>query len=150
MVITTPVPWEGFYSYIKEMTLDHFDELSLVKGKLTLDIDLEFYEKMDSVGCLECFAVKDGEEWVGYALFFVMPTHYRYKTKSMAMNDILYLKPEYRKGRAGISVLKNINVYLQTKYDIITYHVKDKNDFSPILIRDGFVKQDTAYSFVKG
>lgn len=140
---------EEVYPNIKDMTERHFEELSVIQDKVSLDVDLSFYEAMSKANRLECFSVKDGDEWVGYVVFFTLPNHYRYKTKSIAMNDVLYLKPEYRKGRDGINVIKEVNKYLKERYDMIVWHVKDKNDFSPILIREGFVKQDTSYSFVR-
>lgn len=132
---------------IEKMTHDHFDQVSMAKGKLELNVDTEFYLILDELGRLEMMTINDGNEVVGYCCFITATSHPRYKGKSVATNDVLFLREDYRVGMNGYKVLKNINEYMKARYNIVTWHVKDKFDFGPILTRDGFTKQETVYAF---
>lgn len=61
---------------------------------------------------------------------------------------MFYVAPQYRCGMDGIKVIKQLNTIMKARFNIVTWHVKDSHDFSPVLLRDGFIKQDVCYSFV--
>lgn len=134
---------------ISALMQKHFFELSKYADKLKLDIDLDYYKKLELVNLLRVYAIRDNDEkMIGYAVFTVM-NHLRYKYKIAAQNDVIFLLPEYRKGFTGVKIVKEITSRLLEEADLVTWHVKDSHDFSPILTRMGFVKQDTVYSFLK-
>lgn len=142
------LPFSVVYPLIEKMTLDHHEEVSLVKDVLELDVDVEYYHMLEKMKRVLCFVAKEGDEVVGYAIFFTSPSHHRFKSKSLVSNDVLYLATAHRKGMAGVRFIRQLNDVLKNRFDIIAWHVKDSHDFSPILKRQGFIKQDTYYSYV--
>jgi hypothetical protein len=61
----------------------------------------------------------------------------------MAMNDVIYIKPSERKGRTGIRLIKESELRL-TKLGVkkISWHLKPQYDFSAILTRMGYMREE--------
>ena len=71
---------------------------------------------------------KDGDELVGYIVFFVMP-HIHSKNCLTAHEDIYFMKPEYRKGFNGINMFKFAQNYLESiGVNLILYSTKVEFD----------------------
>jgi hypothetical protein len=120
----------------------NYEELTLNKDHVKLDPDWNRYQCMSDNSELSIFTARDGVELVGYAFFFVLP-HIHYKNLVVANNDVLFLKKEYRTGMTGIKFLKYCDEQLKSRCDKITWHIKDTNDFSPLLKRMGYSVEDT-------
>lgn len=76
------------------------------------------YEQMEGASALVIYTVRDDARLVGYAVFF-MRSHIHYKNHVWALNDIIWVHPDYRNGRIGLELtqfwendLKSRNVHV--------------------------------------
>lgn len=83
-----------------ELIAAHWHEIAVWKD-IPLDPDWTAYEHMEKGGMLVIYTVRDeAKRLVGYAVF-LMRKHPHYKAHSWAMNDIVWVHPDYRDGRIG-------------------------------------------------
>lgn len=127
---------------VKELLLDHYQELTLNKARVKLKPVWTRYANMEKHNRFYAVTARDSGSIVGYSGFIVQP-HLHYGDILVAQNDVLFLKKEYRLGTTGIRLLKFSE---QCMKDIgvnkITWHVKYSNDFRPILHRMGYADED--------
>ena len=123
--------WMENLPKFKAMTQAHYDEIEILK-EFPLDIDYETYESIYNSKRLVFISAKDGEELVGYIVFFVMP-HIHSKNCLTAHEDLYFLKPEYRKGYNGIKMFKFAQEYLKDiGVDLVLYATKFEFDNSSL------------------
>ena len=120
----------------------HYDEIALHKEVIPLDPDWNRYDLLDAVGDLVCITARDDGKMIGYSVF-ILTNHLHYKSTRMASNDVLFLHPDYRKGRIGIRLIEHSERHLRT-LDVkkIVWHIKRANDFTPILHRMGYLDEE--------
>jgi GNAT superfamily N-acetyltransferase len=130
---------------IKPLLEAHYKEIAKYQD-IPLMPEWEIYEKMDEIGVMKIFTCRhnDNNELIGYAIFFVK-NHIHYKTCKTAMQDILFISPEYRgKGMKFImwcdDRLKEIGV------QVVFHHVKETHNFGPMLERIGYELMDRIYT----
>ena len=119
----------------------NYDELTLNKQAIKLNPDWAKYAQLEQDNKLVIFTVRHHDVLVGYS-FFIVDTHLHYKDLVVANNDVLFIHREYRQGMLGIKFLKFCDANLHY-VDKIVWHVKDSNDFKPILHRMGYNNEDT-------
>jgi len=98
---------ESYMDCIGEMAKmypDHYEELSVTK-EFELSPNYDRYRRIEEAGILKTITCRSDEELVGYILAMVIP-NLHYKTCMMAVEDIYYLRKDYRKGRIGINMFK--------------------------------------------
>lgn len=111
-----------------------------------LNPDLAIYKKMDEMGALRIFTIRDENILVGYQIFF-LGTHPHSKDFYEATQDVMYLTPEARRGLTGYKFLKWCTEQLATySVNVIHQRISARNDFGPILERMGFQLEDLTYS----
>jgi hypothetical protein len=121
----------------------HYDELALHKDTIPLNPDYDRYLSLESKNQLKIYTLRTDEHiLIGYAVFFISPMIH-YKSTICATNDLLYISKEYRQGMTGIKFIK----YCETKLHEhgvhkITWHIKESNNFIPILKRMGYITED--------
>lgn len=125
---------------VKPLLEAHWREIALYQDQFPLNPDYEKYLALDRAGVVHIVTARTAGELIGYYISFIMP-HLHYRDCIVAMNDILFLKSEYRRGRTGMQMiafaeedLKRIGV------NRMTIHVKTAHDFSPALLRMGFTE----------
>jgi GNAT superfamily N-acetyltransferase len=83
----------------------HWREIAVWQD-IPLDPDWELYEALEKSGRLAIYTVRtDNEKLVGYAVF-VTRQHAHYKKHSWALNDIVFVHPDYRDGRIGRNLVR--------------------------------------------
>jgi len=123
--------WMENLPQFKAMSQAHYDEIETLK-EFPLDLDFDAYENLWHLGRLVFVTAKNGNELVGYILFFVAP-HMHSKNCITAHEDIYFLKPEYRKGRNGIKMFQFAQEHLKAKgVDLILYSTKFEFDNSSL------------------
>ena len=130
---------------IKPLLIAHYREIAHFQD-IPLDPDYTRYLEMDLKGLLRIYTVRDHELLVGYALYFVMPAlHYRGSLQ--AFQDILFIHPDYRKGRSGMALLKFSHEALKSDgVQVVRQHVKAAHNFGPLLERLGYELEDLIYT----
>lgn len=120
----------------------HYRELTLHQDKIALDPVWERYAALERQGSFALFTARDGGRLIGYSAFYVQ-NHIHYTDTIVAANDVLFLHPDYRKGSAGIKLIKFSEQQLQAQgVNKITWHVKFSKDFRPILHRLGYADEE--------
>jgi GNAT superfamily N-acetyltransferase len=88
-----------------ELIAAHWREIAVWQD-IPLDPDWVAYDSLSKAGMLAIYTVRTEEEkLVGYAVF-VLRKHTHYKGHSWAMNDIVFVHPDYRDGRIGRRLAK--------------------------------------------
>lgn len=97
--------WSDLLPDLKPVLPAHYAELSVTKDAFPLDPDFDAYARMETAGVLHCITARDDDALVGYVIAMVTP-NLHYRTCLMCVEDVYYLKPEYRKGRIGLGLFK--------------------------------------------
>jgi GNAT superfamily N-acetyltransferase len=100
----------------------HYEELCLNRDKIKLDPMWDRYAELERSGNLVLFTVRDDKKLIGYSAFLVTK-HLHYGMLTLAINDVLFLHPDYRSGRIGIKLIRMCESYFE---DIKTPDVEIK------------------------
>lgn len=118
---------ETYLDAIKELRPlfeEHWEEVAINKEKIKLNPDYSKYEQMQASGILALFTARDEGRLIGYSVFFMIP-HMHYRDHMFAMNDIIFLLPEYRGTMAGADLVQFAEKELKgVGVSYITYHFK--------------------------
>lgn len=151
MIIIRPEKLSSVKDQVCELLEEHYQELTLHKNIVALDVDWDRYFKLEKAGMLHVIVARDEGIPIGYAVFFTH-MHMHYKRVYFASNDVLYLRKEYRNySTIGLRLIKESEDYMRKLgVEKITWHIKDSNDWSAILLRKGYCLEETVYSKVFG
>ena len=126
----------------KALIANHWKEVAFHKD-IPLDPDYEKYKQMEESGSLRCFTARAQGKLVGYSVYFVQ-THLHYKQTLYAMQDLMYIDPEYR-GR-GMAFLDWCDSQMKEEgVQVSMLHVKVNLDYGPALKRIGYEPIDRIY-----
>ena len=110
---------------------------------LPIDIDVETFNLCESNGALKTYVARDNGNLVGYAVFFIY-NHPHHKASIQAKQDVVYISTHKR--GLGISFIKFCDSKLkEAGIDFVIHSVNDDNDWSPVLLRQGYDKFETSY-----
>jgi len=124
----------------------HYKEIALNKNKVKLNPDWDVYRDLEDQGKLKIFTARDGLTLAGYFVV-VVGTNMHYKDHTFACNDIIYLHKDYRKGFAGIKLIKFAKKCLTDDgVSILTINTKVHQPFDRLLERLGFNLIERVYS----
>lgn len=124
----------------------HWEEIALNKDTIKLNPDWEAYKQLEDSGILKIFTARDNDLLVGYFVVLVR-NHIHYKDHLFAVNDILYLSPEYRKGRVGLSLIKfTENCLKEDNVSVLVVNTKCHKPFDSLLEYLGFTHIENIYS----
>jgi GNAT superfamily N-acetyltransferase len=130
----------------EELLKMHYNEIALNKDKIKLNPDWESYEKLEELGKLSIFTVRDNGKLVGYFVLLVS-TSLHYVDHVYAISDIIYVHPDYRKGFLGVRLLKFAERCLKKDgVSIVMVNTKIHKPFGKILSRIGYNPIETVYS----
>lgn len=90
---------------IRPLLDKHWQEIALNKDKIKLNPDWEAYHNLEQEGLLKIFTAREEDKLVGYFVV-VVQRNLHYKDHLFAVNDIIFLHPDYRKGRTGIKLIQ--------------------------------------------
>lgn len=125
---------------------DHWEEIALNKDKIALNPDWDAYQDLELSGKLKIFTARDKDKLVGYFVVLVGP-NLHYKDHLFAVNDILYLDKEYRKGRTGIKLIKFAERCLKTDgVSVLNINTKVHKPFDILMEHMGFGLVERVYS----
>jgi hypothetical protein len=95
-----------------DLLADNFAEVETHQDVSPLDVNWPAYYGLARSGILKCFALRRGGALVGYNLFFLQPTLHSRRTV-WAVNDLVYLIPEERRGWAGVRLIRGTEQLLR-------------------------------------
>lgn len=125
-------PLAEFLEELQPLLEQHYEEVAMYKDHIKLDPDYDKYLALDAAGFLHCVTVRAAGTLIGYFISFVHP-HIHYKETEYAVNDILYLDPEYR----GTNVAVKMFMFAEEKLkeegvDVIVLHMKTSLPFESL------------------
>lgn len=130
----------------KELIVEHWEEIAVNKEKIKLNPDWEAYQELEDHGRLKIFTARSSGKLVGYFVVFIN-RHIHYKDHIFAVNDIIFLNKDYRKGSAGIKLIKFAESCLKEDgVSVILLNSKVHKPFDPIMERLGFRLTERVYS----
>ena len=124
----------------------HYKEIALNQSKVKLNPDWDVYRALENEGKLRIFTARDNDTLVGYFVV-VVGVNMHYKDHTFACNDIIYLHKDYRKGFAGIKLIKFAKKCLtEDGVSVLTINTKVHQPFDRVLERLGFNLIERVYS----
>ncbi len=142
MIITSVESVANVRGEIQPLLERHYQELTVGKEVVVLEVDWDKYENLERMNMLSVVTARDEGVLIGYSVFFIY-SHMHYKSLKAASNDVLFLDKEYRKGRAGLKLLKESEIQLaRLGVRKITWHIKTSLDWSKILLRMGYAQEE--------
>lgn len=124
----------------------HWEEIALNKGAIKLNPDWDAYASLEEAGKLSIFTVRSSGKLVGYFVVFV-GTNLHYKDHLFAVNDILFLRKEYRRGMCGAKLIKFAEKSLaEDGVSVLNINTKIHQPFDGLLERLGFNPIERVYS----
>jgi GNAT superfamily N-acetyltransferase len=128
----------GVVDEVQDLVQAHYDEIAMHKERIPLAPDWQRYSELEQVGNLVTFTARDEGRLVGYSVFLINQMLH-YVTTRLASNDVLFLHKDYRKGMAGVRLIKYSEQQLKERgVDKVVWHIKFHHDFRPILHRMGY------------
>jgi len=139
--------WETFGGEFKVLSVDHWKEVAIDQEEVPLDPDWDTYEMADSIGKIIFVSARDSGKMVGYSIWaIVKPLHF--KSTLYAQNDVIYMKPEYR-GRHGLELIRESERFVKARgVKKILWGVMATRDWTKILERMGYRREDILMSKV--
>mgnify|MGYP001607900475 CR=1 FL=1 len=120
----------------------HWREVSHYQD-IQLRPDWDFYCTAQGI---RLYTARDEGRLIGYCVFFV--SHNKHYMDSMqAVQDILFVHPEYRGSRAGYRLIKFCDEQLrQEGCQVVYQHMKAAQSFGPLLEHAGYELVDLIYA----
>lgn len=113
---------------------------------IELEPDVDAYADVEAAGQMRLFTARDRGRLVGYAAFFVRPSHH-YASSLQALQDVLYLHPDYRRGRAGATLIRVAETRLRAEgVQVVYHHAKRISQVGELLERLGYELVDEIYA----
>lgn len=146
----------------------HYEELCARKDVIKLAPNFDQYQALEDAGKLMVYTARDAGQLVGYSVWFI-DCHIHYQHQLFANNDIIFLHPSYRNKTTAWTVTRSylrrlfglkkktkgvgeqLIDYSETQLRLIgvtkaIWHVKFKLNWSPILFRRGYSREDFTMS----
>lgn len=131
---------------ISNLIQDHWEEIALNKEKIKLNPDWSAYSALYEAGKLGIYTARKNEKLIGYFVV-IANSNPHYKDHLFAVNDIIYLAPEHRKGFVGVKLIKYAEKDLKKfGVSVFTINTKVHKPFDSVLERLGFNLIERVYS----
>lgn len=122
----------------------HWREIS-ANLDIPLEVDHDGYQRLEDHNMLRIYAARVDGKLVGYSVYF-LKHNLHYKSSFQAVQDVLFIDPEYRKGSLGAKLIKACDVELaQEGVQVVYHHVKAAHNFGPLLERMNYKLVDLIY-----
>ena len=137
---------EKILDELKPLLEKHWEEVAWYKEDIKLNPDYDRYLQLDLMGLIHAVTVRDDGKLVGYNINFIN-NHPHYKDHTYAVNDIIFLSPEYRKpGLASTLILITEKLLKEIGVSVVTIHMKTDHTFEGLMDHTGFERQEYIYS----
>lgn len=85
----------------------HYEEIARDKHIIALDPDWDSYFAMERAGIIQCVTARTLGKLIGYHVSAIQP-NLHYKQSLTARTDLYFILKEYRVGRVGIELFKEV------------------------------------------
>ena len=123
MIVYRRIEWKEFWAFAKPILEQHYHEIAQFQD-IPLSVDVPRYQQMEAAGALRLYTAWNGSHMVGYCAMVVQPNAH-YSTSLQAGQDVLYLDPEFRRGRLGMRLIEFTEEELKSEgVQVIHQHSK--------------------------
>ena len=118
---------------IQPLIENHWSEIAINQDNIKLNPDWDTYYKLESLKMIKLYTARVDGKLVGY--FTVVVTKgLHYIDHLFAATDVIYIAPEYRKGRAGYGLIKFAEQELKKdSVSVLVINTKDHAPFDKLL-----------------
>ena len=133
------------FGEMRELLERHWDEVALKDVSGPLDIDENMYRLLEANGNLVLVTAREDGVPAGYAAYLLGPNPH-YRSLAVAEADVFYLAPEYRRGLAGLRLLRAAErECVRAGARIIQNKVKLAHDCGRLFERMGYTAAEKLY-----
>jgi len=140
---------ETFESFIKDaepLLEEHYKEIALYQDDIEYAPDFDAYRVMEAAGILHIMTAREDGVLLGYCVSFVH-RHPHYKNDIFAINDVLYVHPEYRHGEVSGALLESVEEEMTAAgVSVMTFHMKTHKPFEALMDHLEYDKAEYLYS----
>jgi len=138
MVTVQHEAYESIKDEIKDLLAEHWREIALYQDRIALNPNWKEYARLAAAHALRCYTVRSDGLLVGYFVL-VVSTSLHYSDHLFATNDVIYIKPEHRKGTTGWRLIKFAEQQLRAEgVSLMTVNTKVHAPFDPLMERLDF------------
>lgn len=131
---------------LEDIIPDHWEEVALDRSSTPLSPDWDVYRAIDAAGGFHTVTARDSGKLVGYSIY-VVSKNLHYASVYQAETDVFYLAPSYRKGLAGVRLLKFSEKTLKEKgVNKVISKAKLHNQVGKLLEMIGYNPIETVYA----
>lgn len=134
------------YHLVEHLLVKHWEEIARFKEISAIKPDLVRYQGIEDDGRFLGLVAMFGDEVVGYsANVFAYNMHY--SDLHFCQNDVLYVVPEFRLGRLGLSLIREtVRLAKQRGAHLMLWHAKDDTPLNALLPRLGYEILDVIWA----
>ena len=134
------------YEDMQSLLKIHWEEIALNQDAIKLNPCIEKYEECEKSGYLKIFTARDADKLVGYFALIVQPSLH-YQDHIFATTDVIFLHPDYRKGRSGMKLIQfGLECLAQDSVSMVFINTKIHRPFDPLLKSLGFSHIENVYA----
>lgn len=124
----------------------HYETIAHYKD-IPLEVNTQRYIDLENQNGLRVFTVRKNGELIGYTAFFVTNNPH-YNSSKQALQDVIYIAPEHRRGSLGIKLIQHSeNALRKEGVQVIAQHAKIAHPaLGKILERNGYTAVDVLYT----
>ena len=131
---------------IKPLLEEHNKEVALYQDEIELDPAYHMYEAMYQAGSLDIFTAREEDTLVGYVLTFIHPSLH-YQNDVFAVNDMLYVHPDYRHTEVAPTLLTELEKRMKEKgVSMMSFHMKTYKTFEALMDFLGYDKAEFLFT----
>lgn len=117
---------------IEPILVQHYEEVAAYTDVIELAPDWDRYKTLEGAGILKVMTVRDDGVLVGYYLAMLVPSLHSSKDL-YAVNDIVLIKPEYRKAKIGVGLFQEVEKWMKEEgASVMTVQMKVKQPFDEL------------------
>lgn len=133
---------------IKPLIGAHYREIARHQKVIPLNPDYDRYLELEKNGNLHIVTARDGRELIGYFIC-ILSYHIHYQDSLMAISDLIYVHPGYRRQFIGQDMIRYALPGLKERNVVkLVMNVKKDHDFGSMLEHLGFVQFETLYDLM--
>lgn len=130
----------------QELLEAHWREIAINQDKIQLNPDWGAYDELEGAGKLRIFTAREAGKLVGYFVVIV-GANLHYRDHVFAVNDILFLAKEHRRGHTGKRLIKFAESCLKADgVSVLTINTKTHKPFDVLMTYLGFSCVERVYS----
>lgn len=111
----------------------HWQEIAINKQKIKLNPHWDAYQELEKENQLRIYTARENQNLVGYFVLIIgMNLHY--KDHVFAVNDVLYLHKDWRRGLTGVKLVKFAEKCLKKEgVSVMTINTKTHRPFDKLM-----------------